>query len=80
MRFFVAGDGAVAVGLLYDGTYIAAGDVVAGGDWRPSPVMLTESAVPGTLSGGCAQVSLVFTGLSGNVVVDDVFIDPWQRG
>ena len=58
---------------------IPAGVAIAGGDWSPTPVMLTSSAVLGALSGGTAQVSLTFTGLSGSPRIDDVFIDPWGR-
>jgi hypothetical protein len=53
---------------------------VAGGEWSPSPVMLTLSAVLGALSGGTAKVSLTFTGLSGDPQIDDVFVDPYCHG
>ena len=59
---------------------IPAGIAVAGGEWSPTPLMLTSSAVLGALSGGTAQVSVTFTGLSGDPQIDDVFIDPWNRG
>jgi hypothetical protein len=36
--------------------------------------------VLGAASGGTAQVSVTFTGLSGSPRIDDVFIDPWSRG
>jgi hypothetical protein len=42
--------------------------------------MLTTSPVLALTSGGSAQVSLKLTALAGDVQVDDVFIDPWQRG
>jgi hypothetical protein len=32
------------------------------------------------LSGGVAQVSIRVTSLLGDPRVDDVFIDPWNRG
>jgi hypothetical protein len=53
--------------------------VVLGG-WKPTPLMLTTSALPAALAGGTTDVSLVLTTLTGNVRVDDVFIDPWNRG
>jgi hypothetical protein len=42
--------------------------------------MLTTSPVVALLSGGTAQVSVRITALLGNPKVDDVFIDPWNRG
>lgn len=80
LRFFIAGTGTVAVGLVYDGRYVAAGIAAAGGTWQPTPVMLAQSALPALLSGGCARVSVLITALSGNADVDDVFVDPWNRG
>ena len=79
IRFFIAGQGSVAVNVVdgSSGLVIPAGVAVAGDDWSPTPVMLTNSAVLGALSGGTGQVSLTFTGVSGSPRVDDVFIDPW---
>lgn len=79
IRFFIAGQGSVAVNVVdgSSGSVIPAGVAVAGDDWSPTPVMLTNSAVLGALSGGTAQVSLTFIGVSGSPRVDDVFIDPW---
>jgi hypothetical protein len=42
-------------------------------------VMVTSSPVLGVLSGGSAQVSVSFKGLSGRPRIDDVYIDPWAR-
>jgi hypothetical protein len=42
--------------------------------------MVTSSAILGLLSGGTAQVSIDVTALTGSPQVDDVFIDPWNRG
>jgi len=79
IRFFIAGQGSVAVNVVDGSTVIPAGIAVAGGEWSPTPVMLTLSAVLGALSGGTAQVSVSFTGLSGSPRIDDVFIDPWAH-
>lgn len=80
IRFFIEGKGSVAVNVV-DGSSVApAGVAVAGGEWEPTPVMLTHSAVLGASSGGTAQVSVVLTGLSGSPRIDDVFVDPWSRG
>lgn len=80
VRFFLAGRGVVALSVVDDGVAIPAGVATASGDWRPTPVLLTESPLLGVLSGGTAQVSLQLTALTGDPQVDDVFIDPWNRG
>jgi hypothetical protein len=80
IRLFMAGSGVVAVSVVYDGLAIPAGLAVAPGDWQPTPVMLTESPLLGLLSGGSAKVSLQLTTVLGDPQVDDVFIDPWNRG
>jgi hypothetical protein len=80
IRFFIAGTGSVAVNVVDGNSVIPAGVAVAGGDWSPTPVMLTSSAVLGALSSGTAQVSLTVTGLSGDPQIDDVFIDPYRHG
>ena len=79
-RFFIAGSGLLAVSVVYDGLAIPAGVAIAPGDWQPTPVMLTEAPLLALLSGGSAQVSLQVTALLGDPQVDDVFIDPWNRG
>jgi hypothetical protein len=80
VRFFIAGQGTVAAGLVDDGLYLPLGIASGSGSWAPTPVMLTDSAVLGLLSGGSAQVSVRLTALTGDPQVDDVFIDPWNRG
>ena len=80
VRFFIAGTGSVAVSLVYGSTTIPAGTAASQSGWLPSPIVVTVSPVVATASGGTAQVSLRLTGVSGNPRVDDVFIDPWNRG
>ncbi|HET7048793.1 MAG TPA: hypothetical protein VFI54_11055 [Solirubrobacteraceae bacterium] len=80
VRFFITGPGSVAASLVYDNTQVPAGIAVAGSAWFPTPVMVTASPVLAAASGGVAQVSLRLTGVSGDPQVDDVFIDPWNRG
>jgi hypothetical protein len=80
IRFFASGTGTMAVGVVYDGTYIPAGVAAVLGGWQPTPLMLTSSALPAAIAGGTTDVSLVLTTLTGNLRVDDVFIDPWNRG
>jgi hypothetical protein len=80
VRFFMAGSGLVAVSIVDDGLAVPAGIAVAPGGWQPTPVMVTESPLLGVLSGGTAHVSLQLTALAGDPQIDDVFIDPWNRG
>ena len=80
VRFFIAGTGSVAVSVVYGKITIPAGVAVAGSVWFPSPVTVTSSPVLATASGGTAEVSVRLTGVTGNPRVDDVFIDPWNRG
>jgi hypothetical protein len=80
IRFFVAGHGSVAVSIVDGSTVLPAGIAIAGREWSPTLIMVTDSAVLGALSGGTAQVSLAFRGLSGDPQIDDVFVDPWSHG
>jgi hypothetical protein len=80
VRFFIAGTGSVAVSLVYGSITVPAGIAVAGSAWFPSPIVVSASPVVATASGGTAQASVRLTGVSGNPRVDDVFIDPWNRG
>jgi len=70
----------VAVSVVHGDITIPAGIAVAGSAWVPSPVTLTTSPVVAIASGGSARVSVQITGVSGNPRVDDIFIDPWNRG
>jgi len=80
IRFFVSGHGLVAVSVIYGNLTLPAGVAVAAGGWEPTLVMLTDSALMAATSDGSAQVSLQLTALAGDVRVDDVFVDPWNRG
>lgn len=80
IRFFIAGQGSVSVSVVDGGSVMPAGVVAAAGGWEPSPVTLTNSEVMAASSGGTAQVSLVFSSLTGSPQIDDVFVDPWSRG
>jgi hypothetical protein len=80
VRFFIAGTGSVVVTVVEGQLEIPAGIAVAGSSWLPTPVMVTSSPVVAALSGGVALVSLRLTALTGQPRVDDVFMDPWNRG
>jgi hypothetical protein len=79
VRFFTSGTGLVEVSVVYGNQVLPAGVAEAAGGWAPTPVSLTSSAVVALTSDGSAQVSLRLTALAGDVRVDDVFIDPWNR-
>ncbi len=78
LRFFIGGTGAALVQVVYGGTAIPVGIAWAGSSWAPSPILLTGSELFG--GDGTAQVSLRVSGLTGSPQIDDVFIDPWNRG
>jgi hypothetical protein len=79
VRFFTSGTGLVSVSVVYGDLVLPAGVTVAAGGWSPSLVSLTSSALAGAASDGSAQVSLRLTSLAGDVHVDDVYVDPWNR-
>ena len=82
LRFFIAGTGSVEVSIADGNLEIPVGIAIAGGNWQPTMVMVMylDSVVFGATSDGTAQVSLRLTALTGDPVVDDVFVDPWNRG
>lgn len=79
LRFFIAGSGTIEVDFVYGGKVIPSGDIVGGGGWAPTPISLTGSAIMAART-GTATVSVKLRALSGDAQVDDVFIDPWNRG
>jgi hypothetical protein len=90
-RFFAKSSGgllgllpAMTVSLVYrDGLLglveVPIGTVLPGSSWKPSPVMLTASAVGAAVAGGEAPLALRFRSLLGTWTVDDVFVDPYRR-
>jgi hypothetical protein len=79
VRFFTSGIGLVAVSVVYGNLTLPAGVATATGGWSPSLQALTSSAIVALSTDGSAQVSIRLTTLLGNVRVDDVFVDPWNR-
>ena len=80
IRIFTKGTGLIAVSVVYGDLTIPAGVAVSlGNAWQPSLPALTESALVAATQDGSAQVSIKLTALLGNVRVDDVFVDPWNR-
>lgn len=69
-----------AVSVLFDGATVPVGDVTPGTAWSPTLPMTTMSAIWGAMGGGSANIQLQFTGLTGNVEVDDIYVDPWHSG
>jgi hypothetical protein len=79
IRFFTSGVGLVEVSVVYNGITLPAGVAVSAGGWSPSLQSLTSAAIVALTSDGSSQVSIRLTTLLGNVRVDDVFVDPWNR-
>jgi hypothetical protein len=64
-----------ALGLLA----VPIGVVTPSSSWRPSPTMLSLSAVGAAVAGGEASLAFRFTAVGGTWTVDDVFVDPFRR-
>ena len=65
-----------AVSVVYDGMSIPVGLLTPGTTWSPTLPMTTASAIWGALNGGSANIALQFTGIAGDVQVDDIYVDP----
>src|SRR4051794_9510505 len=83
MRMFVKGTGKVRVNIVVSSVLggllgvLDGGTVQAGQSWAPSPQLsLLLSSVGGLLATDSIQLRL--TAVDGDVVVDDVYIDPWK--
>ena len=50
-------------------------DVTAGSSWSAGPAILNLDSLLGLV--GVSSIQLKFTELSGNVQIDDLYIDPW---
>jgi hypothetical protein len=86
-RFFLRseGDGRVRVQVVLRGLLgqvlgiVQISDVSTDSSWSPGPAILNLDSLLGLL--GVSSIQLKFTGLSGNVHVDDIYVDPWaSRG
>jgi len=86
-RFFVRSDdgGRARVQVVLRGLLgqvlgiVQVSDVSAGSSWSPGPAILNLDSLLGLV--GVSSIQLKFTELSGNVQVDDVYVDPWaSRG
>lgn len=80
LRLFASGGGLVAVQIQTGGLTIPVGVVAASSTWAPSPMLLTGGSLLGPLSGGTVQARIRLSTLIGHPRVDDVFVDPWNRG
>lgn len=67
-----------AVSVLFNGATIPVGVITPGTQWSPTLPMTTMSAIPGLVDGGSANIQLQFTGLTGSIQVDDVYVDPFR--
>jgi hypothetical protein len=79
MRFFARGEGALQVEVLYTDTEgveqaLPIGVIDGSSEWTPSP------ALPITANTYEMTVAFRFTALSGDWLVDDVYVDPYRKG
>ena len=82
-RFFVRSDngGRVRVQVVLRGLLgqvlatVQISDVSAGQSWSAGPAILNLDSLLGLV--GVSSIQLKFTELSGNVQVDDIYVDPW---
>jgi hypothetical protein len=79
MRFFARGSGELQVEVLYTdgegiGQALPIGVVEGGTEWAPAP------ALPITANTYEMTVAFRFTALSGDVSIDDVYVDPYRKG
>jgi hypothetical protein len=91
-RFYVRSSGgllglvpAMTVSLVYRDSVLGIvalplGVVLPSSSWAPSPVEVTLSALPALIANGDTPLSLRFNSIAGTWTVDDVFVDPWNRG
>ena len=83
MRFFVrsSDNGSVKVEVVLRGLLgqvlgiLQVSKLSPGASWQPGPGILNLDSLLGLL--GVSSVQLKFTTLSGNVQVDDIYVDPW---
>ena len=50
-------------------------DLSPGASWTPGPAILNLDSLLGLV--GVSSIQLKFTGLSGTVRIDDIYVDPW---
>jgi hypothetical protein len=80
LRFFTDGGGSLRVAIQTGSVTIPVGVVTASSTWAPSPIVLTGATLLGALNGGTVSARIVISALKGDPRVDDVFVDPWNRG
>src|SRR4051812_24602488 len=92
-RFFVRSSGGLLLGLLpaitvslqYHDSLLGIVPLPLGlcpssSSWTASPVEVTLAALPAALADGSVPLSLKFASVAGTWTIDDVYVDPWQRG
>ena len=80
LRAFAAGQGRVAVSALVGAAAFPIGSITPSGSWAPTAAFLNLSNLLSILStSGTVTTQFRFTAASGDVTVDDVFVDPYRR-
>jgi hypothetical protein len=80
LRAFAAGSGSVSVAAVVGGTPFPLGTISSYGTWAPTAAFLNISSLFSILSTtGTVTTVFRFTAVSGDVHVDDVYVDPYRR-
>jgi hypothetical protein len=80
VRMFAAGSGSVTVSVISMNKTFGVGTIYSNGTWAPTSTFLLVTNVLALLSPtGASSATFVFTSTSGDVKLDDVFVDPYRR-
>jgi hypothetical protein len=80
VRAFTAGKGSVTVSAIVGGATFVLGTINPSGSWAPTPVFINVSNLLSAVSKtGTVTTLFRFTSTSGDVRIDDVFVDPYRR-
>ncbi|MEO9176475.1 MAG: hypothetical protein ABI317_13255 [Gaiellales bacterium] len=80
LRAFAGGSGSVAVSAVVGGTPFPLGTISSTGKWAPTAAFINLSSLLSILSTtGTVTTVFRFSSTSGDVHVDDVYVDPYRR-
>jgi hypothetical protein len=80
VRAFMVGKGSVTVSAIVGMTTFVIGTINPSGSWAPTPVFINVSNLLSVTSKtGTVTTLFRFTATSGDVKIDDVFVDPYRR-
>jgi hypothetical protein len=80
LRLFASGSGSVEISVVSMGKTFGVGTIYANGTWAPTASYLFVTNLLAILSPtGASSATFVFTAWSGDVKIDDVYVDPYRR-